>query len=112
MIETSRLRATDNLNKYHVETRAWRDKRVVQKDISPGDMVLIRHPVKQGKLQSQWYSPFIVASMIKPGTYRLMNDEGVKMDHTWNTDNMHRFYPQNPFSACFLSFFLLIFMQF
>jgi hypothetical protein len=82
MIETSRLRATDNLNKYHVETRVWRDKRVVQKDISPGDMVLIRHPVKQGKLQSQWYSPFIVASMIKPRTYRLMNDEGVKMDHT------------------------------
>ena len=68
-------------------------KKVVQKDINPGDLVLIRHPDKQGKLQPQWYDPFIVRSMVKPGTYRLMNDKGVKTDHTWNADNMRRFYP-------------------
>jgi hypothetical protein len=24
-----------------------------------------------------------------------MNDEGVEIDHTWNADNMRRFYPWN-----------------
>jgi hypothetical protein len=83
MIETSRLQAADNLDKYHVETKAWRDRKVVRKDINPGDLVLIRHQDKQGELQSQWYGPFIVASMIKPVTYRLMNDEGDETTHTW-----------------------------
>jgi len=55
-------------------------------------MVLIRHPDRQGKLQSQWYGPFIVVNMIKPGVYRLLN-EGLKTSHTWNADNLQRFYP-------------------
>ena len=93
MIETSWLHAADNLDIYHIETRAWRDKKVVQKDITPSDLILIHHPDKQGKLQLQWYGPFIVASIIKPCTYRLMNDEGVETDHTWNANDMRRFYP-------------------
>ena len=56
-------------------------------------MVLIHHPDKQGKLQSQWYRSFMVASTVKPGVYRLLNEEGVKMIHTWNADNLHHFYP-------------------
>lgn len=65
MIKTSWLQAANNLDAYHAETRAWRDKKVVQKDINPGDLVLIRHLDKQEKLQSQWYvrltaNPFIL----------------------------------------------------
>jgi FtsZ-interacting cell division protein ZipA len=56
-------------------------------------MVLIHHPDKQGKLHSQWYGLFVVANMVKPGVYKLPNEEGVKMSHTWNADNLHRFYP-------------------
>ena len=70
MIETSWIHAVDNLDAYHAETKAWRDKKVVWKDINLGDLVLIHHPDKQGKLQPQWYGPFIVASMIKLGKYR------------------------------------------
>ena len=56
-------------------------------------MVIIRHPDKQGKLQSQWYGPFVVASMVKPGVFRLLNEEGIETSHSWNADNQHRFYP-------------------
>jgi hypothetical protein len=52
MIEASQLHAAKNLNVYHAETRAWRDKKVIRKDINPGNLVFIRHPDKQGKLQS------------------------------------------------------------
>ena len=91
--EDTRLQGAHNLDKYHVEMKSWRDKKVIRKNISPGDLVLIHHLDKQGKLQSQWYGPFIVANMIKPGTFCLLNDEGVKTTHTWNADNLRQFYP-------------------
>jgi len=56
-------------------------------------MVLIRQPDKQGKLQSQWYGLFVVANMVKLGVYKLLNEEGVETSHTWNADNLCRFYP-------------------
>lgn len=80
--ENIRLQDTENLDRYHQETKAWRDKKVLQKNINPGDMVIIRNPDKQGKLQSQWYGPFTVASMVKPGVYWLLNEEGVETSHT------------------------------
>lgn len=93
MIQNLRDKAAHNLDKYHAETRAWRNKSVVRKNIQTGDLVLIRHPDKQGKLQSQWYGPFIVASKIGESTFRLKNDEGEETNHTWNADNLRRFYP-------------------
>jgi hypothetical protein len=35
----------------------------------------------------------MVANMVKLGVYRLLNEEGVETNHTWNTDNLHHFYP-------------------
>jgi hypothetical protein len=90
--ENARLHAVTNLDKCHQEMKTWRDKKILRKNINPGDMVLICHPDKQGKLQSQWYGPFVVANMVKPGVYRLLN-EGVETSHMWNIDNLRRFYP-------------------
>ena len=91
--ENARLHAASNLDKYHEETKTWRDKKILRKNINPGDMVLIRHLDKQGKLQSQWYGPFVVAKMVKPGVYKLLNKDRVETAHTWNADNLRRFYP-------------------
>lgn len=38
------------------------------------------------------YEPFVLAEMIKPGTFRLVKNEGVEITHTWNADNLHSFY--------------------
>jgi hypothetical protein len=42
MIELTILEATENIEKYQKETKAWRDKRVVRKDIKTGDLALKR----------------------------------------------------------------------
>jgi hypothetical protein len=42
MIELIILEATENIEKYQKETKAWRDKRVVRKDIKTGDLALKR----------------------------------------------------------------------
>jgi hypothetical protein len=42
MIELTILEAAENIEKYQRETRAWRDKKVVRKDIKTDDLVLKR----------------------------------------------------------------------
>ena len=44
--EQQKLQAPESLDKYHQETKSWRDKKVLRKNINPGDMVIIRHPDK------------------------------------------------------------------
>jgi hypothetical protein len=42
MIELTILEAAENFEKYQKETKTWRDKKVVRKDIKTGDLVLKR----------------------------------------------------------------------
>jgi hypothetical protein len=42
MIELTILEAAENIEKYQEETKAWRDKKIVKKDIKDGDLVLKR----------------------------------------------------------------------
>jgi hypothetical protein len=39
MIELTTLEAAENIEKYQKETKAWRDMKVVRKDIKTGDLV-------------------------------------------------------------------------
>jgi hypothetical protein len=41
MMELTILEAAENINKYQKETKAWKDKKVVRKDIKTGDLVLL-----------------------------------------------------------------------
>jgi len=38
------------------------------------------------------YEPFVLAEMIKSGTFRLVKNEGVETTHTRNADNLRCFY--------------------
>jgi hypothetical protein len=42
MIELTILEAAENIEKYQKEAKAWRDKKVVWKDIKTGNLVLKR----------------------------------------------------------------------
>src|SRR5688572_25971539 len=42
IVEIGRLEAAENLTKYQEQTRKWRDKKVVKKDIKVGDFILKR----------------------------------------------------------------------
>jgi hypothetical protein len=49
IIELTILEAAENIEKYQKETKAWRDMKVVRKDIRTGDLVLKRR--RTGKTQ-------------------------------------------------------------
>jgi hypothetical protein len=61
MIELSVLEAAKNIEKYQKETKAWRDKKVVRKDIKTGDLVLKKKKNREnpGKLHESWEGPYI-----------------------------------------------------
>jgi hypothetical protein len=38
-------------------------------------------------------SPFIIAKILKPGTYKLANDQGEVYSNAWNIQQLCCFYP-------------------
>jgi hypothetical protein len=61
IIELTIVEAAENIEKCQRETKAWRDKKVVRKDIKTGDLVLKRKKNWEnlGKLHKSWEGPFI-----------------------------------------------------
>jgi hypothetical protein len=37
--------------------------------------------------------PFIISKVLKPGTYKLYNEQGDVYENTWNIEQLRRFYP-------------------
>jgi hypothetical protein len=93
-IEGIRLEAVDNILKYQAETKKWKDKSIVRRDIQEGDLVLRRkaNATTAGKLQPKWEGPYTAIVVGRPGSFFLANDEGKTMTHTWNINNLHKFY--------------------
>jgi hypothetical protein len=60
-----------------------------------GDLVLRLRQDNRGrhKLTLPWEGPFIITKVLKPGTYKLCNEEGEVYDKVWNIEQLRRFYP-------------------
>jgi hypothetical protein len=95
LVEIDRLDAVQNLLKYQEETRKWRNKKVSLKNIQVGDFVLRRKKNADavGKFQFAWEGPYMVSSSTRDGTFRLKDEAGVELPHSWNVDNLYKFFP-------------------
>jgi hypothetical protein len=69
-------------------------KKVKPKSVEAGDLVLLQSPRMEaiGKLEPNWTRPFVVLEKTKLGSFRLADNEGRVLEHSWNADNLHRFY--------------------
>jgi len=45
------------------------------------------------KLSPPWEGPYIIAEVLKPGTYKLANEEGEVFTNAWNIQQLRCFYP-------------------
>jgi hypothetical protein len=86
MIELTILEAAENIEKYQKETKAWRDKKVVRKDIKTGDLVLKRKKnwENPGKLHESWEGPFIAKETYMSGAFHLLEQTGEEFPYSWN----------------------------
>jgi hypothetical protein len=94
LIDGDRVFALQALNKYQAQTKAWRDNAVVLREFNKGDLVLVRttRTESRGKLEPKWEGPFIVKSKASPSAYRLSTPSGKDLEHSWNIDNLHKFF--------------------
>jgi len=40
-----------------------------------------------------WEGPYTVVEVIRPGTYRLKDDQGRVLNNAWNIEQLRCFYP-------------------
>jgi hypothetical protein len=95
MIELTILEPAENIEKYQKETKAWRDKKVVRKDIKTSDLVLKRKKnwENPGKLHESWEGTFIAKETDMTGAFRLLEQTGEELPYSWNADSLKRYYP-------------------
>ena len=64
------------------------------KTIKPGHLVLrrIANLETVGNLQLKWEGPFLIASSLRPGSYKLRDMEGNDIPRSWNVDELWRYY--------------------
>jgi hypothetical protein len=72
--------------RYQQSLRCYNDKHVRRWDLNVGDLVLRRSQNNKGrhKLPLPWEGPYIIAEVLKPGTYKLSNKKGEIFTSTWN----------------------------
>jgi hypothetical protein len=94
LIDGDHVLALQALDKYQVQTKAWRDNAVVPREFNEGDLVLVRttQTESRGKLEPKWEGPFIVKSKASPSAYRLATSSGEDLEHSWNIDNLRKFF--------------------
>jgi hypothetical protein len=44
------------------------------------------------KLSPPWEGLYIVVKVLKPGTYKLVNEQGEVLTNAWNIQQLRRFY--------------------
>jgi hypothetical protein len=82
MIELTILKAAENIEKYKKETKAWKDRKVVRKDIKTSDLVL--------KRKKNWEGPYIAKETNMSRAFRLTDQTGEELPHSWNADSLKR----------------------
>ena len=81
--------------KYQQALRRYHDRNVKSRSFDVGDLVLRRIQSNEGrhKLTPPWEGPFIVARLLRPGSYKLKTLEGQEVGNAWNISQLRKFYP-------------------
>jgi hypothetical protein len=92
--EVARLRVAEHqrrTSKYYnqkVRTRSLRIGEWVLKKVLPNE----KDP-SQGTLGPNWSGPYRITEEVRPGTYRLQDNEGRHLPRAWNAEHLRRYYP-------------------
>jgi hypothetical protein len=94
-LEEARDRALLHSARYQQSLRCYHARGVRPRNLQVGDLVLRMRQDTRGrhKLTPSWEGPFVIAKVLKPGTYKLANSQGEVYDNAWNIQQLRRFYP-------------------
>jgi transposase InsO family protein len=94
-LEEARDRALLHSARYQQSMRRYHAQGIRSRDLQMGDLVLRLRQDARGrhKLTPPWEGPFVIAKVLKPGTYKLANSQGEVYSNAWNIQQLRRFYP-------------------
>ena len=94
-LEEPRDMALLNSARYQQKLRRYHDKHVCKRDLHIDDLVLRRWQSNQGyhKLTPCWEAPYVVAEVLKLGTYKLADEKGAVLTNARNIEQLRRFCP-------------------
>jgi transposase InsO family protein len=94
-LDEARLVALMHSARYQQSLRRYQARKVRRRDFSEGDLVLRLRQDNRGrhKLSPPWEGPYVVVKVLKPGTYKLANEDGEELTNAWNIQQLRRFYP-------------------
>jgi hypothetical protein len=66
----------------------------MKRDFDVGNLVLLQspHTESSGKLESKWEGPYMIIEKTRLWAYYLTDPQGPKLEHSWNANNLCRFY--------------------
>jgi transposase InsO family protein len=84
-LDEARLVALMHSARYQQSLRRYQARKIRRRDFSEGDLVLrlrqdkrVRH-----KLSPPWEGPYVVVKVLKPGTYKLANEDGEELTNAF-----------------------------
>jgi hypothetical protein len=94
ILEEERSNAVIQSARYQQTLRRYHDKTIRHRSFVVGDLVLHRILTGEGrhKLSPLWEGPFMVSEVIRPGSYRLTQMDGTKVENSWNIEHLKKFY--------------------
>jgi hypothetical protein len=80
--------------RYQQALRRYQAQKIRRRDFNEGNLVLRLRQDNRGrhKLSPPWEGPYVVVKVLKPGTYKLANEEGEELTNAWNIQQLRRFY--------------------
>ena len=80
--------------RYQQTLRMYHERKIRGRILKVGDLMLRRtqSTKEKHKLSSPWEGPYTVTEVIRPGAYRLKDDNGNILTNTWNIEHLRRFF--------------------
>ena len=83
--------------RYQETLRRYHERKIRGMIPEVGDLMLQRTQSnkEKHKLSPPWEGPYTVTEVIRPGTYRLKDDNGNVLTNTWNIKQLQCFFPNS-----------------
>ena len=97
LLDEKREQVLQRTEDYQRKTTKYCNQKVNPRSYKPDDLILknlmpARKNPAHGKLGSNWEGPYIISRVVRPGNYELQTREGKILPHTWNVEQLKRFY--------------------
>ena len=90
--ETTAIRSA----RYQQTLRRYHERKIRGRILDVSDLILRRtqSTKEKHKLSPPWEGPYMVTEVIRPGAYRLKDDNGNVLTNTWNIEQLRCFSPK------------------